>query len=174
MSPSQKWVPLGKILREWGVLGQVKCIAFNPDSSLLAESPTLYLETSDGYLPFKVEEVQPHNQYWRIKFQGIESPEAAKLFRGTAIALPREELPKLAKDEIYLEDLVGFEVKGPQGEPLGRILGWETIGSSEVFSVGKDLKTANLIPYREEFVEKIEKAERKIFLTVLAMELMKI
>jgi 16S rRNA processing protein RimM len=174
MSSSQKWVPLGKVLREWGVRGQVKCIAFNPESSLLAESPTLYLETADGYLPFQVEEVRPHDQYWRIKFQGIDTPDAVRQYRGTAIALPREALPKIDKDEIYLEDLLGFEVMGPQGEALGRVLGWETVGSSEVFSVGEDLKSAHLIPYREEFVEKTDQAERKIFLTILAMELMSV
>ena len=171
MSPSQKWVPLGKILREWGVRGQVKCIAFNPESTLLATSPTLYLESEEGYRPFSVEDVRPHDQYWRIKFQGIESPETAKLFRGRVIALPREALPDISKDEVYLEDLIGFEVVGPQGESLGKLLAWEMVGSSEVFSAGKNKKSANLIPYREEFVAKTDKIGKKIILTDLAMEL---
>jgi 16S rRNA processing protein RimM len=174
MGPSQKWVPLGKILREWGVCGQVKCLAFNPESSLFFQSPTLYLETGEGYRPFQVEEVRPHDQYWRIKFRGIESPEAAKLFRGREIALPREELPEVEEGEIYLDDLVGFEVLGPQEKNLGKVLAWETVGSSEVFSVGKDIKSAKLIPYREEFVEKTDKKNKKIFLTLLAMELLKV
>jgi 16S rRNA processing protein RimM len=174
MNPSQKWVPLGKVLQEWGVRGQVKCISFNPDSTLLAEAETLYLQTAEGYRSFIVESVQPHDRYWRIKFAGLGSPEAARLYRGAMIALPREELPPLAKGEIYLEDLLGFKVTGPAGEDLGMVLAWETIGSSEACLIGEEIKTAKLIPYRGEFVEKTDKAERKIFLTSLAMDLLRL
>jgi ribosomal 30S subunit maturation factor RimM len=69
---------------------------------------------------------------------------------------------------------VGFEVLGPQEKNLGKVLAWETVGSSEVFYVGKDIKSAKLIPYREEFVEKTDKKNKKIFLTLLAMELLKV
>src|SRR5262249_37913359 len=96
----------------------------------------------------------------------------AKLFRGRVIALPREALPQVSKDEVYLEDLIGFTVVGPQGESLGHLLAWETVGSSELFSVGKNIQSASLIPYREEFVAKTDKAGEKIILTDLAMELL--
>jgi 16S rRNA processing protein RimM len=174
MSPPQKWVSLGKVLREWGLRGQVKCLSFNPDSASLAEAQTLYLETPEGYRPFIVEHSEPHDRYWRIKFKGIDQPETARNYRGRVIALPRGELPDLPRGEIYLEDLLGFKVLGPDGEGLGRILAWETVGGSEVFSVGEEIKSSHLIPYREEFVEKTDMDGKKIFLSPLAIELLKV
>lgn len=152
----------------------MKCASFNSESDLMAEVETLYLETAEGYRPFLVERVEPHDEYWRIKFKGIENPETARKYRGHLIALPREELPELPQGETYLEDLLGFQVLGPEGEILGRVLAWETVGSSEVFLVGENLKSAHFIPYRREFVKKTDMEAKKFFLTPFAMELLNV
>lgn len=171
MGPSQQWVSLGKVLREWGVRGHLKCEVFNPESSLLLAVKSLFLQTPEGYREFAVEQARPHDRYLRLKLKGIDQPETAKEFRGCLIGLPREALPPLAAGEFYLADLVGFSVEAPNGEKLGDVLRWEKIGDTEVFLVGEDMESAWRVPYRKIFIQETLPKERKIRLKPAAMEL---
>jgi len=174
MNPTKKWVPLGKVLREWGVRGQVKCACFNPESSLFGELKKMYLKFPDGFQPLEVEDARPHDDCWRLKFKGYDTPERAKELRGLLIGVPREELPSLDSGELYVSDLVGLKVEGPEGQSMGLVQGVQTSGESELLLIGEDLATAMAVPYEEDFVAATDMEGGKVLLKPMALELLEL
>lgn len=178
---ASSWVEVGKVLREWGVHGMLKCLCFNPASPLFAQRQSFYLLPPEkNAIPtlFEVEWVQPHGapagEYWRLKFKGVESPEVAKAFRGHLLLVPRDELPPLKPGEVYLNDLLGLEVHSPQAQVLGQVLALQALGGSEGLVIGQALQQSVPIPYEDEFVAAIDWEARTLKLTELGHELIKI
>ncbi|MCB1215399.1 MAG: 16S rRNA processing protein RimM [Deltaproteobacteria bacterium] len=171
MDAKHQWVSLGKISREWGLRGQVKCLCFNEASDLFSQVPHLYLRLQKDYQVRKLLSAKEHGKYWLLHFEGIHSPEEAKAYRGVLLALPREELPPLKQGEFYLVDLEGFEVLSPAGKSLGQVQGFQQVGESEVMQVGKNWQESVGVPYEKDFIASTRHPEKQICLTDLAMEL---
>ncbi len=170
MTPRSKWVVLGKILGEWGISGQVKCVSFNPESELFPQLKKIFVGRNGEYREFSVLHVKHHTKYWLLHFQGYENPESARGLRGMELALPREDLPKLKAGELYLTDLEGFQVKGPRDEKLGSVVRFQRVGDSEVMVIIGDAKNETWVPYRSVFVQSTSLEEGVIQLTEAALE----
>lgn len=175
-------VAVGRILREWGVKGEVKCLSYNPESTLFAERSVFYrmpedsveLDQSPQLEKLEVVQAKVHGSHWRMHFAGYDTPEAAKALRGQVLAVPREELPPLAPGETYLIDLLGLEVLSPQEESVGKVLAFQHLGGMEGLVIGRDLAHAAPIPFEEEFMSKVGGTSPKLKLTDLGYELLKI
>ena len=74
-----------------------------------------------GPAELTLEEASAHGRHWRLRFREIGDRETAESYAGCMLELPEEELVELAQGEFFLHDLVGLEVKGPDGESLGRV-----------------------------------------------------
>ena len=76
--PSQsQFVPLGKILQEWGIKGQVRFLSFNPESEVYSKL-SYFLAEGAAASPLEIESVKRHGRYWLLKLKGYESPETAR------------------------------------------------------------------------------------------------
>jgi len=171
MVPPTKWVPVGKLLREWGVRGQIKSVSFNPRSPLFSNIDKLYFKKSGQFKVLALVDAHAHGEFWLLKFSGIENPEDARDLRGEVLYLDRNTLPPPGPGEIYLTDLEGFKVLDWEGKDLGRVQGFQRVGDSEVMLIGKEEKDSLMIPYESDFVEKTSKEEGIIMLKELAKEL---
>lgn len=69
----------------------------------------------------RVLESAPYQQGFRVLLEGVADRNAAEALRGWQIEVPRSQLPKLAANEHYREDLVGFEVWNLEGVKLGTV-----------------------------------------------------
>lgn len=165
---------MGKILREWGVRGQVKCESFNPRSPILSNKKHFYRESAGHFLKLTKNEAKAHGRFWLLKFSGYENPESARALRGDLLYLPRESLPKLPAGEIYLSDLEGWKVLGPDGKPLGLIQHFERVGGSEVMMIGPNAKETVGIPYESDFVQSTSRERQLVVLKDLALDLFEI
>ena len=155
MSPSRKFVRLGKILQEWGIKGQVRFLSFNGESEIYPKLQCLYDEGAE-HSCLEIEAVKRHGRYWLLKFKGYETPERAKELRGKTLGLDRSDLPKPRKGEIYVNDLEGLEVRAANGNIVGEIVGFLRVGDHEVMRIQRESQDEALVPYQDEFVEKTD------------------
>ena len=169
MSPSVLF--LGKILKEWGIRGQVKVLSYNPSSDLYLDLKKIYVEMPEGLKLMPIESVRRHGIHWVFKFPGYENPESCRELRGLQIGLPREDLPEPAEGEYYLSDLVGIPVIGTRGESIGAIQSWTTVGETEVMVVKRQAGGELMIPFHENFVEVDSLKDGKVTLKEAAEEL---
>jgi 16S rRNA processing protein RimM len=163
-----KFIPLGKIMQEWGIRGQVRFLSFNSKSTIYSQLKQIHFEFDHELVPLDLEGVKVHGKYWLLKFKGYENPETARELRGRVLGLPREQMPVAPKGEFYLADLEGGVVFLHSGIELGTIVGFQLVGETEVMKINKGNGTEVLVPYHPDFVESTSVLKKKIILKNLA------
>ncbi len=171
MPSSSKFVRLGKILQEWGIKGQVRFLSFNPESDLYPQL-SYFVSEADAAGCLEIESVKRHGRYWLLKLKGYEDPETARKLRGTVLGLPRAELPKPRRGELYLSDLEGLEVRTADGTAVGVIAGFQKVGDHEVMRIERAAGGEAMVPYHGEFVERTDLKEGIIVLKPYAEALL--
>ena len=138
-------VNVGRVSGVYGVRGWVRVRSdCEPQEQILAYSPW-QLDTRGGWQSRAVEAGRPHGSGLVAKLAGIDDREQAKALVGADIAVERGQLPALAEDEYYWNDLVGLRVITREGRELGRVTGLMQTGANDVLVV--DGERERLIPF---------------------------
>jgi len=127
-----KLVVMGLVLAPWGVKGAVR---IKPYGRNLWKFSAWWVGWPGKHSKIAVAECREHSGYLVARFEGCESPEAAKAYSGAQVALEREELPETAAHEFYQADVIGFEVVNARGEVLGRVKEFFSAGAHDVMRV---------------------------------------
>lgn len=125
-------------------------------SDTLLGADQVLLETS-GEAPrqFRIEKARRADKAILLKLSGVDDRDAAARLRGAAVLVPRADLPELEPDEVYLIDLVGAQVTGPEGA-IGRVV--EVKAHPSVDTLVIDLGDGRLAeqPLSEGFIARID------------------
>lgn len=149
-------VRVGVVLGPFGVHGFLKC-AYSTDQPQWLAGRTHYLlldERTSECLPVETAEVQLRDDNFIIRFAEYSAPEPLKRFGGWSLcyrAAPGE-LPREA-GEVYFFELVGLEVRRPDGAVLGRVVDVWDNGAHAVLDVEGAIKRS--IPYQDEFIGEV-------------------
>lgn len=139
----------------------------------------VYTETLDSLLDFdewlvgrqgrwehrKVLEADVHGDGLVARFEGIDTPEAARALRGCDVAVLRGDLPPPDEDEVYWIDLIGCAVVNREGVDLGQVTNLLETGANDVLvvvSASGETRVERLIPYVAQVVESVDVAGRSI------------
>lgn len=160
---------LAKVGATFGIKGWVKLHSFSqllPEYFdihpwFIADDPKNQRKAEPDWQPIQIEESKVHSDKLLIKFKGIDTPEAAKLFTGKVLALTRDQLPPLEQDDYYWSDLVGLTVIDKEQNPLGKVIYLLETGSNDVLVVKG--KTEFAIPYLpNEVIIKVDLKDKTI------------
>lgn len=80
------------------------------------------------------------------RFVEITDRNVAEALRGTALVVPRAELPPLADGEYYWHDLIGMAVFSDTGAPVGHVTSVDNYGASDVIEVTRENAGPLLVP----------------------------
>ena len=97
-----------------------------------------------------------------MRFEGINTPEAAGALKGAEIIAGREFASPLKEGEFYVEDLKKLEVVNPEGKVLGRLTDVIEGGNGSLAEVLLPSGKKTLAPFRAEFFGKVDLAAEKI------------
>lgn len=111
-------VQIGSIRKPHGLKGELKIQIDDRYLEIFLQSGVVFLEEAGQYLPYFVSEVKGERGEI-IKFEDIDSREAAESLHGAAIYL-KEEVAGKAEPQGF-EAWVGFEISDPDGEKTGMI-----------------------------------------------------
>ena len=95
---------------------------------------------------------------------GINSIEEAKKFVKEDIFIYKSSLPKTDKDEIYLNDLISFNVELESGLYLGELVKFYDFGAGPIIGV-KQGNTEKMLPFSNNFIINIDQDLRVITLS---------
>jgi 16S rRNA processing protein RimM len=152
------YVVVGKVGAPFGIKGWLKVASFS--SQLLDYNPW-YLAKDNNWQEVKVEDSREHGRGLIVKLAGLNNPEQARLLTGQSIAVKRSQLPVLAKNEYYWDDLQGLTVINQHGETLGTVSYLMETGANDVLVVKKEKEHA--IPYLPEVIKQIDLDKRIIY-----------
>jgi 16S rRNA processing protein RimM len=120
------------------------------DGNLSAASPALV-----------VQRAQPFKDGYIVRFEGLDDRDAADLWRERYLLLPADELEAPGEGEVLLHELIGMHVATPAGERVGDIVGYYELPHGLMLEVEHGGRLA-LVPLREEFIDRVERDERRI------------
>jgi 16S rRNA processing protein RimM len=132
-------VTLAAITGAHGVGGEVKLKLFTDDLSG-------YKSFNDGALTLKSLRGQI------ARFAEIPDRTAAERWRGTALTVPRDQLPSLGEGEYYHCDLIGLSAVSTDGADLGHVVAVENFGAGDVLEIEKPDGKRFMVPMRPDAV----------------------
>ncbi len=148
----KQFLEAGEIVSTHGIQGELKILPW-------ADGPEFLLKFREFYLNGKAYAVQSsriHKTCVLAKLEGIDSPEAATLLRGTTVCIDRSQV-KLPKGTVFIADLLGCRVLDEEGSEIGKIKDVLTLPASDVYVIHGEKKY--MIPAVKEFVKEINVEE---------------
>ncbi len=118
------YVIIGRIVRPHGVRGEVKVRPETDFPERFAHLERVLLVGDAGTGPARpvgVEGVRRQGALVLLKLAGIEDVDAARTLQGLVLALPWEERMPLPEGSYYLAQVIGLQVRTPDGEVLGTV-----------------------------------------------------
>lgn len=153
-------VVMGRIIGPFGIKGWLKLQPFTAAPENLLAYPHWWIGSDSSWQECRVEQAEVHGTTVAAKLAGCGDRDAAALYRGREVAVPREAFPEAGANEFYWADLVGLEVVTMEGENLGAVSRVLETGSNDVLVVQGDRE--RLIPFTEQVVKQVDMAARVI------------
>jgi 16S rRNA processing protein RimM len=165
----ENWVEVARLGRARGLRGEVYAYGWSSPGRY-APPFKVWLGNPDGSPanegePLVVSALTPYKDRLIVRFEGVESPEAARALAGRPVLLPGAGRPPLEAGEFYLSDLVGCEVVvQATGRRVGTVIGWREIGGPELLEVrpGGAGDQVIWIPFARAVCVEIDPAGRRI------------
>jgi 16S rRNA processing protein RimM len=145
---------MGRVSGPFGIKGWVKLQPFTEAPENLLTYPTWWVGAEGRWLESRVEEAHVQGGSVVAKMAGCEDRDAAALYRGKDVAIPRDAFPQPAANEFYWADLVGLKVVNEQGEHLGEVRELLETGSNDVLVVEGERE--RLVPFTEAVVKQVD------------------
>jgi 16S rRNA processing protein RimM len=145
---------MGRMSAPFGIKGWIKLQPFTAAPENLQAYSHWWIGGAEQWQEYRVEGMEVHSAAVVVKLAGCEDRDAAALFRGREVAVPRDALPETAANEYYWSDLVGLKVVNAENEDLGTVSEVFATGANDVLVVQGDRE--RLIPFTEEVVKRVE------------------
>jgi 16S rRNA processing protein RimM len=155
---------MGRVLASFGVKGWIKVAPLSEDPHALFDHARWYFKAlaAGEWIGREVVDIREHGGTLVAKVAGVDHREAAQQLRGQQIALPRDELPAPADDEMFIADLVGLRVVNREGVELGQVQDVQESGAHPLLHVvARDGRT-RLIPYVDVTIDHVDREARTI------------
>jgi len=154
-------VVMGRIGAPYGVKGWVKLHPSTEELDALLGYESWWLGDGSNWQPISPEAARVQGKHLVVKFEGVETPEAASLWTHKVIGVLRSSLPELDSGEYYWSDLEGLNVVTEAGQSLGQVDRLFETGANDVMVVKGDRE--RLIPFvLPEVVKNIDLTARQI------------
>jgi len=135
---------VGRILKPYGLKGDVKFKPFYPEFMLPEDLPVGFKSLADreeadnpretGRL-LTVRSVKSYNQAWVFRFEGFDSPEAVSRLTNLDLWIDRDDFPPLPEGKYLDADLIGCLVDDEKGVELGKITAVIHTGANDIWEV---------------------------------------
>lgn len=156
---------LGKIVGKFSFKGEVLIKLDTDEPGSYTKMESVFVDYNDNLVPFFIEKSSlQKSTLLRVKFEDIDTEEDAEDLLKADVYLPLSFLPELDEDQFYFHEIIGFTVKDATHGYIGEITSINDSTAQTLFEIIKEGKEI-LIPMRDEFIEKVDKPNKTIYLT---------
>lgn len=126
---------VGIITSTHGVGGEVKIFPTTDDPRRFKRLKEVLLDTGKERKSLEIQSVKFFKQFVILKFKGLDNINDVERFRKCSLLVPRENAVRLAKDEYFVADLEGLEVRDEDGRPIGVLKSVMETGANDVYVI---------------------------------------
>jgi 16S rRNA processing protein RimM len=124
---------IGAVVGTHGLYGEVRARLYTDDPEHLSSLDRVLV--GDQRAPYTIESIRFHKGMALIQFAGVEDVDEAERLRGAVLRISGTDARPLEKDEYYLYQVVGLEVRTESGEAIGTVTDVIETGANMVFVV---------------------------------------
>ena len=168
---SEDAIVVGQLGRPHGVRGWQRIVSFTEPLEQIRSYPILYAKRRGQWVGLADLQWQVHKGALLVKLPEVDSPETAKLWSKTELAVSAQDLPQLDDpDEFYWRDLIECEVRNQADQVLGVVDSLLETGAHDVVVINPppaeedpDTKPRQLlIPFTQAHVVQVDLTQRRI------------
>ncbi len=152
-APEPRYLSVARIVRPWGVRGEMKLQVLTSFPDKLERLTRVYL--GPNATPHEVARFRWHSGQLHLLLSDVRDANAAEALRGQLVQIPSEEAVPLGPGEYYEHQLIGLNVVTTDGEPLGQVVEVMATGANDVYVV-KGPRGEVLLPARAQVVRQID------------------
>lgn len=115
-------IPVGYVRRAHGIRGDVVVRGLADDAADRLAAGATFDTNEEPPRTLTVDSVQVSGSDFRVHFTGIDDRNAAEDLKGKQLVIDVGDRRVLAQGEWWPEDLVGCQVVGVDGEPIGELV----------------------------------------------------
>ncbi len=146
----EKYVLIAKVTKAHGIKGELKMHAFSGQLQSITQHNKLFLISRQGQISsvFDVLRSRTGNKEAIVQLKGVNDRNDAEKLCGYGVLVEKINLPELTKDEFYLHELEGLQVKTETGDIIGTVDSFFHNGMQDLLVVkkGKNEMMIPLIP----------------------------
>lgn len=160
----KQYIEAGEFVTTHGILGEIKLYPWCDGPEFLCNLKKLYLD-DNGKKSLEIESIRPHKAMCLIKFEGINSPEAARIYIGKTAYLNRDDV-QLEEGAYFVQDVIGCVVKDAKtGEIYGEVVDVSHPGAHDIYTIlNKQTNQQHLFPVVDEFMQSSNPHEKLILI----------
>lgn len=147
-------ITLGRIAGVFGVKGWVKVFSYTRPRQAIFDYKQWTLSTPTGDKACKLISGRSQGKGLAALLQGCDDRDSAAHLVGAEITVCAEELPALAKGDVYWHQLIGLKVFNLDKKALGVVASMLDTGANDVLVVQGDRE--RLIPYVPAVIDEID------------------
>jgi 16S rRNA processing protein RimM len=148
---------VGRVAGAFGVKGEVRITSFTAEPAALVGYKTLLREDGSPGLTLTGGRAAKGGVVARAK--EVETREQAEALRGLRLYIPRDVLPEPDEDEFYVTDLIGLEVRGLEGDVLGRVKSVRDFGAGDLLEIQPPAGESWWLPFTRDAVPEVRMDE---------------
>lgn len=158
-------ITIGAVTGVFGIKGYMKVKSLVENEDIFNELKHVAVKRKDGTVSeMSVESMKPHSSCWLLKFAGVDTPEDAMSYRGSALTVPLDMLPEISEDEVYWAHIKGFPVLDSNGVRVGVLEDLIETGSYDVFQIAGDDGEEYMISTNPSHVLKIDVENKAVII----------
>lgn len=158
---------IGSVQRTHGVNGEIQVNwinDFNPDENKLE---SVFIEIDGIPIPFFITSLRSKGQSSSlIKFGDVDTIVSADELVGMRILSPQSSESQNSEDEIYIEDLVGYQLIDQKGVLIGNIESHEDYAGNTVFVVKHTAGKEIVVPVTPELITDVDEENKHVIMIV--------
>ena len=151
-SPEPNFFVVGRVLRAWGIRGDLKVAPFTDRPEDLAQYRSVLLGPQRKR--YEVKSFRPYQGNWLLHLIGVETRVEAERLHGQEILIETAQRPR-QEGEFFAREVIGLKVRTLDGEELGEVTEILVTGANDVYVVKGD-RGEVLLPARVEVIKGID------------------
>lgn len=152
---------VGSLGSSYGIHGWVKVTSFTDPAENILQYEELYFLMQGQWEKAVLDGRKLHGNHVLLKLSHCETPEKAKTYTGTQIAIERSQLSTLEHNEYYWTDLENCRVYNKQGNDFGIVTHLINTGARDILVIRGERE--RLVPFIQGlFVLEVDINQKKI------------
>lgn len=163
MDRSETYITIGKLGKRRGVRGDIWVTVFSDFPERFLDLKEVYVGDRGTWQKRKLESAQMISGRPVLKFEGVDTPEAASRMTNRELAVTRDQVVQLPEGMFYIFDLIGCRVfAGDDDTSIGELVDVRQYPANDAYVIKMDDGRTMSLAAVVQFIKRVDVENKKI------------